>query len=143
MYEINLNEKDFEKLVAQALEHLWDFSYLGMHSLAQLKSVKRRLRNRSEVSHVDVGRVVSEVLRAAIENLKPINGQRDFSREKHYYPILISAYVEGLENRAIADSLSIGERTLYRYSIKAIQCLSQILRDWEAQNGSGLGNNSQ
>ncbi len=130
------NNDDFAKQVADALEHLWDYSYLGQHPLAQLNSVKRRLRHRSDVSHVDLGRATSEVLQEAIENLKPSNGQRDFSREKHFYTILTKAYLDGMENRTIAASLSIGERTLYRYNFKAIRVIAQILKDWEVQDRS-------
>ncbi len=134
----DLSDRDFKKQVADALKHLWDFSYLGTHPLAQLKSVKRRLRNRYQATHVVVGRTVSEVLRAAIEDLKPIDEQRDFSREKHYYSILTMAYVEGVQNKAIADSLNIGERTLYRYTAKAVQCVSQILRELDVGDDASL-----
>ena len=129
---LDLNDWRFESLVADALEHLWDFCYLGKHPLSKLKTVQRRLTQQANSSHLDKGRVVSEVLRTAIETIKPTEDQLNFSREKHYYTILIKAYVEGIANKTIARSISVGERTLYRYSIKAIQAVAQILRDWEA-----------
>ncbi len=137
MQPLDVNNPEFDRLVANALEHLWEYSYLGMHSLARLENVQHRLAHKSGVSHVDVGKVVSQVLILAIESLKPINGQAEFSREKNYYTVLTKAYLEGTENRTIAKSLNMGERTLYRYSIKAIQSVAQIIRDWESPNGTG------
>ncbi len=129
---LDLNPAEFERRVADALEHLWDFSYLGKHPLAQLSIVKRRLLTKTAGSNLATGRTVSEVLRVAIETLKPTGDQLNFSREKHYYTILTQAYVEAIPNKTIANSICVGERTLYRYSIKAIQALARILRDWEA-----------
>ncbi len=131
---VDVNDRQFESRVAGALEHLWDFSYLGKHPLSKLKIVKQRLAQQAHSIHLDTGRAVSEILRAAIETLKPTDGQSDFSREKHYYTILTKAYVEGVANRLVAESIHVGERTLYRYNIKAIQAVAQILRDWEAQS---------
>lgn len=134
MENLDFTDQGFEKQVADALKHLWDYSYLGKHPLARLNAVRRRMHNRSEVSHVDVGRAVSDLLQAAIGNMKPTNDQGEFSRERYYHTILTKAYVEGTENKAIADSLNIGERTLYRYCTRAVQVVAQILRDWETHN---------
>ena len=129
---MDMHSRQFEILLADALEHLWDFSYLGKHPLSQLSIVRRRLSQKADESHLDVGRALSEVLRAAIVALKPTEDQETCSREKHYYAILTKAYVEGITNRAIAKSIDVGDRTLYRYSIKAIQCVARIVLDWEA-----------
>jgi hypothetical protein len=126
-----LNARKFEELVADALEHLWDYAYLGTHPLVELQSVKRQMPPNGKWSHVDMGRLLNGILQNAIEKIKPNNLDSDLSREKHYFLILRKAYVEGVHNKAIAVDLSIGERTLYRYSAKAIQVVAQILRDWE------------
>ena len=128
----DMSRREFDRLVAGGLEHLWDFSYLGKHPLSQLSIVKQRLPQELHHSHLDAGRAVSEILRDAIEALKPIEGQKNFSREKHYYTILVKAYVESIPNKTIAKSINMGERTLYRYSIKAIQASAQVLWDWDA-----------
>ena len=128
-----METREFEKLVANALEHLWDFAYLGKHPLANLRSVQSRALHRNGLSYLDTGRALSDVLQAAIESLKLCTQQEELSRERHYYTILHQAYVECVQNKMIARSLDMGERTLYRYSTKAIQAVAQILHDWERQ----------
>jgi len=127
----DLNIRKFEEHVADGLEHLWDYAYLGTHPLIELQSVKQRVLQNGKPCVVDVGRALSDVLQDAIESLKPAGPHSDLSREKHYYTILYKAYVEGVQNKAISGSLNIGERTLYRYSAKAIQVVARIIRDWE------------
>src|SRR5713226_1446772 len=67
----DMSRREFDRLVAEGLEHLWDFSYLGKHPLSQLSIVKQRLPQMLHHSHLDAGRAVSEILRHAIEALKP------------------------------------------------------------------------
>jgi hypothetical protein len=121
---------EFEVQVADALEHLWDYAYLGTHPLSELDCVQHRVQNGAKLNHVGVGRALSDTLQDAIKNLETSGCQNDHSRERHYYTILFKAYVDCVKNRTIADSLNIGERTLYRYSIKAIQCVARILHEW-------------
>jgi hypothetical protein len=127
----DLDKRKFEELVADALEHFWDYAYLGAHPLAELESVKQRVFSSVRRNHVETGRALNGVLRDAIETLKSDEKCYGFSREKHYHTILYKAYVESVRNKDIASSLHIGERTLYRYSTKAIQVVSKILMDWE------------
>jgi hypothetical protein len=131
MVASSLEGPEFDRLVADALEHLWDFSYLGKHPLAELQSVKSQIPLPNGLTHLDKGRALSDLLQSAIENLKPAKRQRDVSRERTFSTILYRAYVEGIPNRQIAGSLHIGVRTMYRYKSKAIRVVAQILRDWE------------
>jgi hypothetical protein len=128
----DLDTRRFEELVADALEHLWDYSYLGTHPLVELDGLREYAHPTGKWSHVDQGRMLSEMLRNSIETLNSSNPQFGLSREKHYYSILHKAYVEVVPNKMIAKELNIGERTLYRYSAKAIQVVAKILRDWES-----------
>jgi hypothetical protein len=131
-----VNGPDFEKLVADALEHLWEFSYLGKSPVANLTMVKQSLPQGRKWSHVDLGRALSRVLQEAIENLKPAEHHPSFSRESLYYPILRQAYIEGIENKVIVHNLGISRRTFYRRRTEAIGVIAQILRDWEVQRTS-------
>jgi hypothetical protein len=127
-----LNSPDFGEMLEDALEHLWEFSYLGQSPLARLKSVNRALPQDSPWSHVDRGRALHTILQEAIEQLKPTEQQLNLSREAAYYPILHRAYVEGVDNKAIAQTAGISLRTFYRQRTEAIRAVAQILRDWES-----------
>jgi hypothetical protein len=131
MATLDVESVKFDSLVADALEHLWDFSYLGNHALVELEIVKRQAVRSSDSTHLDEGRALSDLLQAAIEDLKPAKRQRDISRERMFSTILYQAYVEGIPNTQIAEVLNIGERTFYRYKRKAIRVVAQLLRDWE------------
>ena len=131
MATLDLQNHAFDGLVTDALEHLWDFSHLGNHPLAELESVKRQTSGSPDLTHLDAGRALSDLLQAAIEDLKPVKKQRKFSRERTFSTILYKAYVEGIPNKQIAESLGIAERTLYRYKTRAIRVVAHILRDWD------------
>jgi hypothetical protein len=131
MATLDLEGVKFDRLVADALEHLWDFSYLGKHPLAELQSVKRQTSGSSDSTHLDAGRALSDLLQAAIEDLKPAKRQREISRERFFSTVLFQAYIEGIPNKQIAGSFRVGERTLYRYKAKAVRVVAQLLRDWE------------
>ena len=110
----DLDDGEFEELVADALEHLWDFSYLGTHPLAELQGVRQRVISNGRSTHIQMGRALNIVLQNAIDNLRLDDDECEVSREKHFYTILYKSYVEGVRNRDVAGSLSIGERTFYR-----------------------------
>ena len=83
----DVETREFERLVADALEHLWDFAYLGKHPLTGLRSVQRRTPQRNGLSYLDNGRALSDLLQAAIESLRPCPQQEELSHEKYYYSI--------------------------------------------------------
>jgi hypothetical protein len=122
---------EFDELVADALEHLWDLAYLGKHALTELQSVKRRVSWPSDLTLRDQGRALGDLLQVAIVKPRPPKTQHNFSREKLLHTILYQAYVEGIENKQIAKSLNIGERTYYRYKAVAIHVVALLLRYWE------------
>jgi hypothetical protein len=131
MVALRLEGPEFDRLVGDALEHLWDFSYLGKHPLVELQSVKSQIPLPNGWTHLDRGRALSDLLQAAIEDLKPVKRQRDVSRERMFATILYRAYVEGIPNQQIAALLHVGDRTMYRYKRRAIRVVAQLLRDWE------------
>src|SRR5438045_8790240 len=56
------------RLVEEALEHLWDYSYLGSHPLASLRLTRRYLANgKGHETHIDRGMAVSRLLQDAIQ----------------------------------------------------------------------------
>ena len=129
---MDMYSNEMENWVADALEHLYDFSYLGTHPLANLRVVDKTLvRDQTPLTHVDRGRALSKVLQIAIDELKPVDKPDDVGREARFYSILYEAYRQGKENQDIALRLSISERTFYRDRRRALQAVAQVLRDME------------
>ncbi len=123
---------DVEKLVPDAVEHLYDYSYLGTHPLAHLRVVATMTtHDHMPLTHVDRGRALSKALQAAIAELKPDDEPANGRRETRFYTLLYDAYHEGKENREVAIALSISERTFYRERRRALQALAQIVWDVE------------
>ncbi len=128
---------DFEKHVADALEHLWESAYLSKHPLASLRIVRQRVLHDAWASQVEQGRTLSQVLREAIEQLKLPTAQRISCPETRYYLILHARYVEGMKSNAIAHALGIANRTFYTSRGQAIRVIAQTLREWE-ERGEAL-----
>jgi hypothetical protein len=129
---MSLTLSDLQKLVPDAVEHLYDFSYLGTHPLAGLRVVATMaVRNHTPTTHVDRGRALSKTLQVAIDELMPTGEPANVGRESRFFTLLYQAYREGKENREIALALSISERTFYRERLRALHALAQIVWDME------------
>lgn len=129
---MSLTLSDVEKFAPDAVEHLYDFSYLGTHPLAALRIVAAaNIHDHTPSTHIDRGRALSKVLQVAIDELSPTGEPANVSRESRFFALLFQAYREGKENREIAITLSISERTFYRERLRALHALAQILWDME------------
>jgi hypothetical protein len=127
---MRVTKSDVDKWLADALEHMYDYSYLGTHPLAHLNVVDRFvIHDQSPLTHVDRGRAVSRLLQAAIAELARTGEPSNVGRESRYYAILYQEYQEGRENREIALNLSISERTFYRERKRALRSLAQVVWD--------------
>lgn len=130
---MSLTMSDVEKLVPDAMEHLYDFSYLGTHPLAHLRVVATMTsHDHTPLTHVDRGRSLSKALQAAIDELKPDNEPAMVGSETRFYTLLYQAYHEGKENHEVALDLSISDRTFYRERLRALRALAQIVWDIES-----------
>ena len=119
------------RLVEEALEHLWDYSYLGSHPLASSGLTRSYLANgKGRETHIDRGLAVSRMLQDAIQKLKALQARKP-SSEARLYDILYQAYVEGEKNPDVARRLGISERTFYRERRRAIVVLTSVLADME------------
>lgn len=132
MTSLDFYNPDFEAEVAAALEHLWDYAYLGGCSLIGPKIVGDRSSKHTRRSHIDAGRTLCGILRDAIENIRPDKAEPKSSKQRIIFNFLYMAYVEGIGTRDIAKSLSISTRSLYPYRCEAIMNIALILRDWSA-----------
>lgn len=131
MLPLEFSMPDFVAAVADALDHLWDYPYLCMCPLVDIPCIQRRLpKKRVQRSHLVVGRIVSEVLLSAINDLRPGEREPRFSKQRVYHTILAKTYVERIDRKRVADSLGISMRTYYRQAGAAIQVVARVLGDW-------------
>jgi hypothetical protein len=129
---MKLYSAEFERLVMDALEHLWEYRKLGTHSLAQLKLVNRFLpTDTMSLTHLDRGEALHRVLLYALEEMHRSTNFPD-SNEARYYPVLEAEYVQRLKNRQAAQLLGFSESTFHRTRREAIRCFAQVLADLES-----------
>lgn len=121
------------KSVRSAL-HTWKRTEaLGQHPLASLSIVETR-RGAAGYPATPVGRgmAVRDVLRDAIEALRPDNGPSDVNDDRwRLYIILTEQYVEGQAPGCVAEQLSIAQPTYHHAQAKALDALAAILRERE------------
>ena len=121
------------KEVETALRNLYDYALLGDTTFAKLKLVRTKL-TADDITHVDRGKVVHQVVVEAIEKLRPVTDspRNPPPREWHAYTILSSAYLEEKMNREIMSQLYISEGTFNRTRRGAIRSVARILGELEA-----------
>ncbi len=118
-------------VVESALRNLYDFSFLADSPLANLEIVRSHLPG--ECTHLERGKIVHNILLAALEKLCPQkNVPRDPPpREWHPYIILREAYEEEKPNRDIMSRLYISEGTFNRTRRSAIRSVARALGEME------------
>jgi hypothetical protein len=130
------SEREAISLVEDALRHLHDYSYLGEHTLAQLRITESRLdvQEGAFVTHLDRGKALQEVLATAIEKLKPPGPQPSPpTREWHQYVILHDCYVLGTLNRDVMSALYISESSFSRARRRAVRGVTRALSEMEKE----------
>ncbi len=112
--------------VEDALRHLDDYSYLGDHPLTPTLVPQSNSRS---TTHIDRGKALNSLLRAAVEKLRPLGEEpRDLApRHWHPYVILRDAYVNGNANRDIMSRLYISEATFHRTRRRALRAVAKAL----------------
>jgi CheY-like chemotaxis protein len=109
----------------KALAHLHDPAYLENHPLVG------RVGSVSQAPILSQGRLLSRILRLAIEALDPGPGIAPNAPEARPYHVLRSRYIarQGILN--IAEQLGIGERQFYRELRRGLEALVHILHERE------------
>jgi hypothetical protein len=110
--------------VEDALRRLYDYSYLGEHSLGA-----EIFASHSLGTHLDRGKALNLALVAAIEKLRPagIEPRELPSREWHAYLIMRDAYIHGESNRDIMSRLYVSEATFHRTRRSALRAVTKAL----------------
>ena len=118
--------------VEDALRHLYDYAYLGEHELVRLHVVEQRLDGTAPVTHLDRGRLLSELLTDVLEKLRPLGPQPQvLTREWVQYTILHDAYVLGELNRDIMAKLFISESSFNRARRRAVRGVARAVQEME------------
>ena len=118
------------KDIEGVLRHLYDYSYLGNHQLSELSIVAKELAKK-EITHIDRGKALNNILIGAIDRLKPDTEKIENPPSRKWYPYIIlnNAYVKETDNRDIMSMLYISEGTFNRTRRAAIRSISQVLNE--------------
>ncbi len=118
--------------VEEVLRKLFDYSYLGQHSMANLALVEGMLEQDKE-TYLDRGKALNKVLVQAIEKLRPDKDppKNPPPREWYAYSVLYDAYVNEVQNRDIMSRLYISEGTFNRTRRSAIRSVALLLEELE------------
>ena len=114
--------------VRDAMTHYWGGPKLTNNPLLQLKLVDATLEA-NEGNRINALRAA---LKTAIENMRP-EGERKYTSDWILYNILELKFVQGEKVREVARRLSISEADLYRKQRVALENITQILIEMEAE----------
>lgn len=119
--------------VELALRSIYDYAFLADSPLGQLRLVHNQLPE-AQVTHLERGKAVHEVLLSGIEKLRPLSAAPRNPPPREWYPYLIlhDAYLDEIPNRDIMLKLYISEGTFNRTRRAAIRSLARALGEMEA-----------
>lgn len=136
---LRADETDMTRQVEDALRRLYDFPYLGEHSLANLAVVTAAATSRAggAPTVIDRGQALRDVLLRNLERLKPSGSEPKGDatatrREWHAYLVLRESYVDNIPTRDTMNRLLISEGTYNRTRRQALRGLATALADEEA-----------
>jgi len=115
-------DKEFIKIVEDALRHLPDTITLGQSPLANKMGITGE-------THIERGKQLQQLLMDSIELLKPEEERppEPLPRIWYNHAVLHDAYVEGVPNREIMARLYISEGTFNRTRRNALKGLARLL----------------
>ncbi len=110
----------FLRELRRALHHLYDWVKLSRSPLIEVFGVKQR---------EDSPSALRDILREAIESLKPSVNVSPRAKAWRTYQVLYSRYVEQFTQREVASELGLSVRHLRREESMAVQTLAAYLWD--------------
>jgi CheY-like chemotaxis protein len=113
--------ESFARQVKDALEHLYDLSYLQQHPLGP--ETQPGVGQPGEMA----GQRLRRELAAAIEALNPGQGVPVHTPSARPYNLLVLHYMQGMTVRKCAYDLNISERQAYRDLREGEQCVAEVL----------------
>jgi CheY-like chemotaxis protein len=118
-----LSRTEFNALVSELYQHLYDLVFLRTHPLADI------LVPDSETARKDRGWRLQDLLLEAIKELDPGPGAAPFSREWRRHRLMVRRYRNGLEPPVVMQELAISRRQYYRDHETAVEAIAGVL--WE------------
>ncbi|MFN8475246.1 MAG: hypothetical protein U0822_23890 [Anaerolineae bacterium] len=119
------------KSVRSALQFWKRTDTLAQHPLAGLCIVEER-RVSAGYADTSIGRgtALRDVLRKAIDSLRPGSGQTDYRDDRwRSFIIITEQYVEGQPSGYVAEELSIALSTYHHTQAEALDALAAVLRE--------------
>jgi CheY-like chemotaxis protein len=120
--------ESFTEQVKDALEHLYDLSYLQHHPLRP--EIQPGIGQPDEIA----GQRLRRELAAAIEALNPGRGVPFHTPSARLYNLLVLHYMQGMTVGKCAHDLNISERQAYRGLRQGEQCVAEVL--WSQRSTS-------
>jgi len=119
-------DREFERMVEQALKRLSDYSVLGRSRLVSRLQLE-------PASQIQQAKWLRGMLVDAIESLRPASAEPNglLPREWQAYTILRDAYINDVPNRDIMSKLYISEGTFNRQRRKALHAVATAI--WEVR----------
>ncbi len=126
--------------IREALEHLDDTDFLAQCQLGKLQSISAQMDNGGDSPANKRGILVRDLLRKALEQMKPGDLRSDVAVEWRHYNIFWYRHIKyRLPNPQIAARLGISIRQFYREQEKALQSLWKEVLEIESQTLDQLG----
>jgi hypothetical protein len=123
-----VDDPDFPRWVRDALTHYWGGPKLTRSPLLKLQVVER-----ASAEHGGTVNALRDVLRRAIERLRPEGNRSLTAAEWLLYNILELKFLRGHKVRDVALRLAMSESDLYRKQRVALEEVARVLAEMERQ----------
>lgn len=132
------DRRQFEQTLVKALRSRGNLLTLARCAgQLQLGAVEQRARElvaeESVVTDIDRGRALWDLLREAIDRLRPANSEPGPTPAWRLYAIAEGVYVRGKLAKEMAAELGISPRTFYRERRAAVEALATVVWQIESQ----------
>jgi hypothetical protein len=131
--------RQFEQILVKALRSRGNVLILSRCAeQLNLGAVEQRAQalvdgERSIVTDIDRGRALWDMLREAIDRLRPANSEPEPTPAWRLYAIAEGVYVQGKSTKEMAAELGISPRTFHRERRAAVEALATVVWQIESQ----------
>jgi AraC-like DNA-binding protein len=130
--------RQFEQILIKALRSKGNpLTLARCAEQLKLRAVEQRARElvaeESVVTDIDRGRALWDLLRVAINRLRPANSEPEPIPAWRLYSIAEGVYVQGKSAKEMAAELGISPRTVYRERRAAVEALATVVWQIERQ----------
>jgi hypothetical protein len=128
----------FEQILTRALRSRGNLLVLARCAdQLKLRAVEQRAREQvaedGVVTDIDRGRALWDLLREAVDRLRPTDSEPELTPAWRLYTIADGVYVQGRPTKEIAADLGISPRTFHRERRGAVEALATVVWQVEIQ----------